>query len=236
MSKSEHPRRRDPERAKALILGAADELLVDCRPDEVTLRSIAASAGVSHGLITHYFGSYEGVVRAVLSRRQQAAVAEVVERLANLESAEDARAVLDVILDFLMDAQRTRLRAWLEMRGQAPERDGKLAMLVVFTTAQVNRLRERERLPPLSPELVANVIQVVRAAARGYASGERSPEGDAIFRGTLLAMVQAFFARAIDGGSSTSAAPAALPPPCPPTAAASADRARARAPRPPRSR
>lgn len=197
VTKSEQPRRRNPERAKALILGAADELLVGARPDEVTLRSIAATAGVSHGLITHYFGSYEGVVRAVLARRQQTAIAEVVERLANLESAEDARAVLNVTLDFLLDAQRTRLRAWLEMHGQAPERDGKLALLVTFTTAQVNRVRERARQPPLSEELVADVVHVVRAAARGYASGERSPEGDARFRETLLAMVQAFFARAV---------------------------------------
>lgn len=194
---SERSRRRDPERAKARILSAADELLESARPDEVTLRSIAAAAGVSHGLITHYFGSYEGVVRAVLARRQQAAIAEVVERLAALESAEDARALLDVTLDFLLDAQRTRLRVWLEMHGQAPERDGKLALLVTFTTAQVNRVRERALRPPLPQERVADVVQVVRAAARGYATGERTPEGDARFRETLIAMVQAFFAHAV---------------------------------------
>jgi AcrR family transcriptional regulator len=47
--------------ARALIRNAALRLFAELGPDRVSLRRIAAEAGVSHGLVVHHFGSKEGL-------------------------------------------------------------------------------------------------------------------------------------------------------------------------------
>src|ERR1043165_9545887 len=69
-AKRPRPRvRRTPEDARSHILDAADAVFRDQLPDAVGLREIAAAAEVSHGLVTHYFATYEGLVAAVIARR-----------------------------------------------------------------------------------------------------------------------------------------------------------------------
>ncbi len=63
--------RRDPDEARALILGAAERLFGSRGPDAVGLKDVARAAGVSHALVSHYFGTYEGLVDAALERRAQ---------------------------------------------------------------------------------------------------------------------------------------------------------------------
>ena len=46
---------------RALIRNAALRLFAELGPDRVSLRRIAADAGVSHGLVIHHFGSKEGL-------------------------------------------------------------------------------------------------------------------------------------------------------------------------------
>lgn len=46
---------------RALIRNAALRLFAELGPDRVSLRRIAAEAGVSHGLVIHHFGSKEGL-------------------------------------------------------------------------------------------------------------------------------------------------------------------------------
>jgi AcrR family transcriptional regulator len=47
--------------SRALIRNAALRLFAERGPDRVSLRRIAAEAGVSHGLVIHHFGSKEGL-------------------------------------------------------------------------------------------------------------------------------------------------------------------------------
>lgn len=47
---------------------AATRLLSERTPADVTLREIAAAAGVQHSLIVRHFGSKAGLVRAVMAR------------------------------------------------------------------------------------------------------------------------------------------------------------------------
>src|SRR5437868_5365518 len=62
-------RRRSPEVARAEILDAAERLFARHQPEDVGLKAIGREAGVSHALITHYFGTYVGLCEAVLQRR-----------------------------------------------------------------------------------------------------------------------------------------------------------------------
>ena len=66
---SEQPRRRrDREKTVADILDAAERLLGEKGPDGFGLAELGREAGISFGLIHHYFGGKEGLLRAVLGR------------------------------------------------------------------------------------------------------------------------------------------------------------------------
>ncbi len=58
--------RRSPEEARAVILRAAESLLADRGPDGVGLKDVAVRAGVSHALVTHYFGTIDALIDAAL--------------------------------------------------------------------------------------------------------------------------------------------------------------------------
>src|SRR6185503_18656066 len=62
-------RRRSPEIARQEILDAAERVFTAFQPDQVGLKEVAREAGVSHALITHYFGTYAGLIEAALERR-----------------------------------------------------------------------------------------------------------------------------------------------------------------------
>lgn len=104
-------RRRDPEEARGEILDAADRLLAERPPDVVGLADIAREAGVSHALVSHYFGTYVGVVDAVLERRRAAVRARVVARIAKADLV-DPDELVDAVFDALSDRTFVRLTLW----------------------------------------------------------------------------------------------------------------------------
>src|SRR6185295_8035781 len=65
---AEPRRRRDREKTVADILDAAERLLEDKGPDGFGLAQLGREAGISFGLIHHYFGGKEGLLKAVLGR------------------------------------------------------------------------------------------------------------------------------------------------------------------------
>jgi AcrR family transcriptional regulator len=64
------PRRGGREQTTAVILDAAEKLFADRGFTAVTVRDIAAAAGVSHALVHRYLGSKQDVYRAMLARRE----------------------------------------------------------------------------------------------------------------------------------------------------------------------
>ena len=61
------PSRNRADTEERLIVAAA-ELLAEIGPRSVTVRAIAERAGVNHGLVHHYFGGKDGLVRAAMVR------------------------------------------------------------------------------------------------------------------------------------------------------------------------
>ncbi len=63
------PRRRlDAKRRRAELIQATIEILAEAGPRDATVRAICARAGVSHGLLRHYFGSHGVLVAAACHR------------------------------------------------------------------------------------------------------------------------------------------------------------------------
>jgi AcrR family transcriptional regulator len=56
--------RDDPDARRAALIGAVLELMADGGPQAVTVRAIAERAGVTQGMIRHYFTSKEDLVNA----------------------------------------------------------------------------------------------------------------------------------------------------------------------------
>ena len=57
---------RGEEAVRAALIEAASDLFAERGPARVSVREVAASAGVNHGLVHHYFGSKDALLRAVL--------------------------------------------------------------------------------------------------------------------------------------------------------------------------
>lgn len=90
------PPNADPEATKARILDAATQLFASQGRAGTGLREIAAEAGVSQSLVSHYFGGkdrlYRAVLRGVLERLRSLAAGFVGEVT---EGAPDPRSVLE---------------------------------------------------------------------------------------------------------------------------------------------
>jgi AcrR family transcriptional regulator len=54
------------DEVRASLLAAATRLFAELGPSRVSIRQIAAEAGVNHGLVHYYFGSKDGLLSAVL--------------------------------------------------------------------------------------------------------------------------------------------------------------------------
>jgi AcrR family transcriptional regulator len=63
--------RLDPGQRREQILDAANELLAERAYDEVSVEDSASTAGVTCGLVHHYFGGHEEVRTALQVSAQQ---------------------------------------------------------------------------------------------------------------------------------------------------------------------
>ncbi|HEY6034123.1 MAG TPA: helix-turn-helix domain-containing protein, partial [Kofleriaceae bacterium] len=95
-------RRRSPELARQELLDAAERLFRDLPPDQVGLKDIGREADVSHALVTHYFGTYAGIVEAVFERRTRALRERVLDRLAQ-GGIKDAEELIDMLFSAFDD-------------------------------------------------------------------------------------------------------------------------------------
>lgn len=68
---------RGADDVRAALIAAATDLFAEWGPSAVSVRRIAETAGVNHGLVHHYFGSKDGLVAAVLDKLAAQAEDEV---------------------------------------------------------------------------------------------------------------------------------------------------------------
>jgi AcrR family transcriptional regulator len=201
-------RRRAPEEARAMLLDAAEDVFAHAHPDEVGLKDIARQAGVSHALITHYFGTYAGLVEATLERRLGALRERIRERLREAGALSRPDELLGILFDALEDPVHLRLVKWLAASDRssaihafALQHRG-LAMIAQQVAAAIRPDPTREMVATIELALVT-----AAAAATGYAIGKAGLAGaigqepsaalDDKVRRTLATMLQTYLREAI---------------------------------------
>jgi TetR/AcrR family transcriptional regulator, repressor for neighboring sulfatase len=199
--------RRSPEEARALILDAADRVFGAHLPDAVGLKEIAGEAGVSHALVTHYFGTYGGLVEAALERRLARVRESLVTRLfIELDETATARDLLAAyrraITHDAADPLTIRLATWAMMSGRLAQEDF-FAHRVQGLKLLADALEQRIDLPREDLEfcLVASfalsVVWTVGGHALAGALGQRkSKAGDELFEQRVSTMIDAYLRKA----------------------------------------
>lgn len=101
--------RLDPEVRRQLILDAAERVLADRLPSEVTFEEIAEAAQVSRGLVYNYFKDRTGLLVALASRTLERLDREVV---AALDASGELEAQLEALGQAYSDYARLYADTW----------------------------------------------------------------------------------------------------------------------------
>lgn len=193
-------RRRSPEQAREEILDAAERVYADLQPDLAGLKDIAREAGVSHALVTHYFGTYAGLVEAALERRIRALRETVLGQLREGGMQRPAQ-MLAILFRALADPIHLRLTRWI----MASERPGSVTAFALRDQG-LKRIAHlvATTIDPDAPAAaivqVENALLVAVSAAYGFAIGQdalaasvgrqSNNQLDADVQRTLVAMLE----------------------------------------------
>lgn len=160
-------RNRDAQRTRAAILQAARRLLADQDFAAVSIRDIAAAAGVSHGLVQHHFGTREQLVAEII----RAEVAEFAGQGWNpgavATAADRARAHQELRARMARSQDFARLITRAELAGVQPERllDPEVSTPAQQLAAEIRNGQQRGGTPsPLDPDMVAAYVNAATFA------------------------------------------------------------------------
>lgn len=150
-------------------------------PDEVGLKEVAREAGVSHALITHYFGSFGGLVDAVLESRVVALRELMLGRISSAGGLDRPGELLGTLFEALADPVYKRLWMWALATERAssgdffPLRHQGLRLIseqVATSVATTTGVAASALQPEVERTLLAGV-----AAAYGYTMGKQALVG-----------------------------------------------------------
>lgn len=156
-------RRRSPEEARRLILDAAKGLLAAHGPDAVGLKEVARAAGVSHALVSHYFGTYDALVEAALREHMLELRAEMLQRIADVAHAGPAEWV-ETCFEQLAHPLSGRLVAWAILSGRMDSED----------------------FFPRRDQGMRHVADAIQARVRAQLGDDRAPSRDDVEFGAIL--------------------------------------------------
>jgi AcrR family transcriptional regulator len=177
-------------------------VFIEFQPDQVGLKEVAREAGVSHALITHYFGTYAGLIEAALERRQRAMREALLTRLREAGALARPAELLAVLFGALEHPVHLRLTRWL-LASERPAaahafalRDHGLQIVAHQVAAAMHPDPSRAQISKIELALLTAV-----SAAYGYAIGKyalvgalgrtASAELDAEVLRSLAAMLEA---------------------------------------------
>lgn len=104
--------------AKARILEAAEEQLIEGGPSAVRVQVLARGLGITDAAIYHHFGSRDGLLEELLRAGGRRLRREVTRVMASWDDSEfDLEPLIDEILHVLDDRGYARLALWLWMAG-----------------------------------------------------------------------------------------------------------------------
>ena len=198
---SHRPRGR--EAVMAAVLDAAMTLFATRGPASVSVRDIAAAAGVNHALIHRHFGSKQEVLRAVLERA-------VNEMAATISEIADSRTSLERRFKVVAEHEaywRALARAILDGENpRALQRDfpNVRRMIELLQAEQQQPRRQEEQSPPPPPLDARIVVGTVSALILGWlvfepfllVATDLDQTDKQLVRERVVLMLQAMMARA----------------------------------------
>lgn len=113
--------RRSPEESRARILEAAIRVIAERGPEAAGLKQVAEEAGVSHGLVAHYFGTFEALVDAAVVECGARLRARMLARFRENPELRPED-FMHVYLDAVLEPWYGRLVSWALMSDREGER------------------------------------------------------------------------------------------------------------------
>ena len=160
-------------------MAATQELIVERGPERLGLVAIAERAGVSHSLVSHYFGSIDNVLETALTENIEERRRHMIEVLPTLID-EGPEAFLEHFFELVRDPLFTRLTVWSVLSGRVQSKDfgpstmGSGKIFADFLEAHLEKQTGRT-IPRESLEVV---LILTMYTGIGYALA-----GDALWRG-----------------------------------------------------
>ena len=103
---------------RAQVIQAARALLRAEGPQAITLKAVAAEAGVTHGNVTYHFGTVAALHTALIATIIEDITSATAAAVAHLRQGEmSVRDVVDVVFDAFSAGGAGRLVAWLAATG-----------------------------------------------------------------------------------------------------------------------
>lgn len=186
-------------------MAAAQKVIAERGPDRAGLKDVAREAGVSHALVSHYFGTFERLVEAALEAHVETVRQRFVTQLEAMTATgqADIEGLIDQFFESLSSPLYARLAGWALLSGRADATDffprrqqGLRAIAETIDRGQKRALGEAA----FSREKLDFVLVLLVTAGFGYALGSatfweslgRSPskERDAAFRADLARLVR----------------------------------------------
>jgi AcrR family transcriptional regulator len=142
-------------RTKERVLRIAERLFAEHGYDGVSMRALAAGAGVQLALLSYYFGNKLGIYRAVFERRISPLSAQRRTALRRVMERQHPPPSITDVLDALA-------RPWVELRGQrGGEHYSRLIAREVGDPQESRRGIVADMLDPIAAEFIAAMEKVL---------------------------------------------------------------------------
>lgn len=111
-------KRLSPADSRRVALQAAREILIDCGPQAVTLKAVAARVGRTHSNLLHHFGSAAGLQKALAGHLGQTVCATIEDAVsARRAGIGSAREIVDLVFDAFDREGAGALASWMTISG-----------------------------------------------------------------------------------------------------------------------
>lgn len=142
-------------------------------PDAIGLKEVAAQAGVSHALVTHYFGTIDALIDTALEHhageQRQALVEQILGR-----RDQGPRAWMEAWFRWMNRPAVARILAWSFLTGRVARADffsRRMRGARKVANAVEERFRSERGEVPFSREDLDFAVLLLMAATHGYALG-----------------------------------------------------------------
>lgn len=179
--------RRTPDAVRNAALLTARELLVASGPESITLPAVAKRLGMTHGNITHHFGSVGALHAALVNQIAQELSGAVNEAVTELRSEKsDTRNVVDALFEAFSRNGAGQLISWLASKGNAEA----LEPLFATISLAVRELSQGTPRPGEERELSVrqNALVLIVTALGNALIGDRLHLAVGLAAGTLNAL------------------------------------------------